>query len=205
MTSRVADGPTADWRRGLPVLRGPRVWLREPVAADAPNLRREICTPEVCEFLPPPPTTLAGVEHIIGVAADWRRAGRGFCFAIVQAETDQAIGLIQFLGSRRKSAVNVSRFARWEWGFAVGSGHWRQGFFTEAASMALAFAFETVRIRRVDGWVVAQNWRANPALAKLGGQATLKHNARSPDGRVGDFVRWTHRKTRGCNPRGDSG
>ena len=186
--------PASDWCRSLPVLRGKQVHLREPVASDAPSLLREICTPEACEYLPPPPTTVEGVEQTILRGIEWRRAGRGFCFAVQPAETGHVVGLIQFLGSRENETVNVSTRVPWEWGFVLGSGYWGTGLFAEASSLALDFAFEGVGIRRVEAWVVEQNHRANRALAKLGGRAAVKHHARAPDGRTGDFMKWTHRK-----------
>ena len=53
-----------DWRVGLPILRNGRVLLREPVLADAPAIFRELCVPEVCEYVPPPPTAVEGVERM---------------------------------------------------------------------------------------------------------------------------------------------
>ena len=92
--------PTHDWRTGLPVLEGSRVRLREPVLSDAPSLFREICCPEVCAFVPPPPPTVAGVELVIERGIEWRRAGRGFCFGLQTLHAGELAGMLQNAGMR---------------------------------------------------------------------------------------------------------
>jgi RimJ/RimL family protein N-acetyltransferase len=181
-----------DWRVSLPVLRGTRVTLREPIVGDARSLFAEICTPEVTRYVPPPPATAAGVEQTIRRGIDWRRLGRGFCFAVVPASENRPVGLVQFLGSRR-SWVRVSTRTTWEWGFALGADHWGKGIFTEAASLALQFAFATIGLRRVEAWIIEENVRANAAMSKLRAERRLFRRVISPDGRLGDFVRWTIR------------
>jgi RimJ/RimL family protein N-acetyltransferase len=181
-----------DWRVSLPVLRGTHVTLREPTVADARSLFREICTPEVTQYVPAPPSTVGGVEQTIHRGIDWRRLGRGFSFAVARPSDDRAVGLLQFLGSRR-GWVRVSTRKTWEWGFALGCDYWGKGLFDESASLALQFAFATVGLRRVEAWILQDNARANGAMTKLPAERRLFEHIVSPDGRLGDFVRWTIR------------
>jgi RimJ/RimL family protein N-acetyltransferase len=96
----VSDDSLADWRQGLPVLRGDRVLLREPVLSDAPFLFRELCVPEVCEYVPPPPPEVDGIERMIAKGIERRQAGQAFSFAIQLADSGELAGILQFVSSR---------------------------------------------------------------------------------------------------------
>src|SRR5207245_5456231 len=54
-----------DWRRGLPMLSGERVTLRELRPTDASSLFAMLTTEEVARFISPPPTTVEGFERFI--------------------------------------------------------------------------------------------------------------------------------------------
>ena len=181
-----------DWRLGLPVLRNDRVLLREPVLADAPALFRELCVPEVCEYVPPPPTAVEGVERMITRSILRRKAGQAFLYGIQPADRLELGGILQFVSSREDDAQPVMPDV-WELGFALGSRYWGAGLLGEAATMALQFAFKQVGLEAVEAWVVAENRRANRALEKLGGVADHKPNTLAPDGRTADFIVWTVR------------
>jgi RimJ/RimL family protein N-acetyltransferase len=186
--------PTAatDWRHGLPALRNDGVWLREPVLADAPVIFHELCVPEVCEYVPPPPTEVAGVERMITRSIERRKTGQGFMYGVQPAGSLDLVGILQFVSSR-DHADRPAAPAVWELGFALGSRHWGAGLLGAAAEMALTFAFRRVGLEAVDAWVVAENRRANRALEKLGGVPVYKPNTQSPDGRTADFIVWTVR------------
>jgi RimJ/RimL family protein N-acetyltransferase len=64
-----------DWQRGLPVLTGQQVVLRELRASDAPSLFALLTTEEVARFISPPPTTVEGFAGFIGWTARQRAAG----------------------------------------------------------------------------------------------------------------------------------
>src|SRR5262245_59913529 len=53
----------ADWRQGLPTLRGTEVTLRELRTTDAPSLVAAMTSPEVSRFISPPPATIDGFER----------------------------------------------------------------------------------------------------------------------------------------------
>jgi RimJ/RimL family protein N-acetyltransferase len=187
-----APPAAADWRLGLPVLRNDRVLLREPVVADAPILFQELCVPEVCVYVPPPPTAVDGVERMITRSIERRKAGRAFLYGVQPAGRDELVGILQFVSSRDEGRL-LATPAVWELGFALGSRYWGAGLLGEAAAIALEFAFRQVGLEAVEAWVIAENRRANRALEKLGGVAVQKTNTQSPDGRTADFVVWTLR------------
>ena len=180
----------AVWQLGLPTLQTDRVLLREPVLIDAPAIFRELCVPDVCQYVPPPPPAVEGIERMITTGAERRRAGKAFSFGIQPAGSHELAGILQFV-STRDHANRASIPSVWEFGFALSARYWGIGLMSEAAVLAVEFAFGEVGLEGLEAWVIAENYRANRVLEKLGGVATTRPNTRSPDGRTADFVLWT--------------
>jgi ribosomal-protein-alanine N-acetyltransferase len=59
-------------------------------------------------------------------------------------------------------------FASGEWGFAMGSPFWGSGLFAEGAQLVLNFAFDTLRVGRLEARACIANGRGNGALRKIG-------------------------------------
>ena len=156
-----ADIVSSDWTRGLPVLAGSEVTLRELRASDAPSLFALLTTEEVARFISPPPNTVEGFERFIAWTARQRSAGAYVCFAVTLKGYDTAIGIFQI----RDLSVG---FETAEWGFAIGSPFWGTGVFEQGAALALQFAFETLGVHRLEARAALKNGRGNGALQKLG-------------------------------------
>jgi ribosomal-protein-alanine N-acetyltransferase len=159
-----------DWQKGLPVLAGQKVTLRELQLRDAPALLAMLTNEEVARFISPPPTTLDGFERFIVWAHAERQAGRYVCFAVVPEGLDSAIGIFQV----RELEPG---FASAEWGFALGSEFWGRGLFRAGAELVLAFAFETLGVHRLEARAAVRNGRGNGALRKIGAtcEGVLRH------------------------------
>jgi [ribosomal protein S5]-alanine N-acetyltransferase len=155
---------SSDWRHGLPMLNGQQVVMRELKATDAPSLFALLTTEEVSRFISPPPTTVEGFERFIAWAQRQRAAGSYACFAVTRRGCDTAIGIFQIRDLGRG-------FASAEWGFAIGSPFWGTGVFVDAAKQVIAFAFETLGVRRLEARAAVLNGRGNAALRKLGAVA----------------------------------
>jgi RimJ/RimL family protein N-acetyltransferase len=82
-------------------------------------------------------------------------------------------------------------FDLWNWGFALGTANWGTGVFREAAELLLSFARTSMALPQVEAWILHANGRANSAISKLGAVPQFRANAKAPDGRVADFIRWT--------------
>jgi ribosomal-protein-alanine N-acetyltransferase len=160
---------TTDWRRQLPTLRGSVVGLRELRLSDAPALLALISTEEVARFISPPPTTVEGFERFVAWALRQQAAGEYVCFAV--ALHDAAIGIFQI---RRLDPD----FGTAEWGFAIGSSFWGTGVFEGAARLILAFAFDVIRVHRLEARSALHNGRGNGALRKIGAvhEGTLRRS-----------------------------
>jgi len=156
-----AEVVSTDWTRGLPVLAGSEVTLRELRASDAPSLFALLTTEEVARFISPPPNTVEGFERFIAWTARQRSAGTYVCFAVTLKGYDTAIGIFQI----RDLAIG---FETAEWGFAIGSPFWGTGVFEQGAALALQFAFDTLGVHRLEARAALKNGRGNGALQKLG-------------------------------------
>jgi RimJ/RimL family protein N-acetyltransferase len=154
----------SDWRQGLPTLRGQQVVMRELRPTDAPSLFALLTTEEVSRFISPPPSTVEGFERFIAWALRQRAAGTYACFAVTVRGFDTAIGIFQIRDLGRG-------FGAAEWGFAIGSPFWGTGVFEDGAKQVVAFAFETLGVRRLEARAAVLNGRGNAALQKLGAVA----------------------------------
>lgn len=152
---------STDWRRGLPVLSGSRVTLRELRTSDASSLLAMLTTEEVSRFISPPPTTVEGFERFIAWALRQRSAGAYVCFAVTVPGSDTAVGIFQIRGLEHDLETA-------EWGFAIGSAYWGTGVFEEGAELVVDFAFDTVGVHRLEARAAVRNGRGNGALRKIG-------------------------------------
>jgi [ribosomal protein S5]-alanine N-acetyltransferase len=150
-----------DQHARLPVLTCRRLTLRDLRPADAPALLRLLTTEEVTRFMSPPPTTVEGFERFVEWAIAEREAGRYMCFALVPHGRETAVGIIQV-------RPLTQGFATAEWGFSLGRAFWGTGLFVEAAELVLAFAFDSVGVRRLEARTAVANGRGNGVLRKLG-------------------------------------
>jgi len=180
-----AEAVSTDWRRSLPVLTGHEVTLRELRLSDAPTLLAMLKTEEVERFISPPPTTVQGFERFILWTQRQREAGQYICFGIVPEGMEHAVGIFQVrqLEPGFKTA---------EWGFALGSGFWGTGLFSEGARLVVDFIFERVEVHRLEARAAVQNGRGNGALAKVGAvkEAVLRKSFLK-DGQYLDQALWS--------------
>ncbi len=158
-----AQEPAAvpDWRRALPVLAGRLGSVRDLLRSDAPSLFALLTADEVARFISPPPATLEGFERFIAWSHERRAEGTCLGFGVVPHGMEQAVGVIQV----RQLEPSWSTA---EWGFALGSPYWGTGLFVDAARLVLEFAFQTLRVHRLEARASVRNGRGNGALAKLG-------------------------------------
>jgi len=152
---------TTDWQHALPVLQGGQVILRQLRTSDAASLHALLTTEEVSRFISPPPTTVEGFERFIAWTHAQAAAGSYVCFAVTLAGRDTAVGIFQI------RALGPS-FDTAEWGFAIGSAFWGTGAFAEGAALTLRFAFDTLRVERLEARASVHNGRGNGALRKVG-------------------------------------
>jgi RimJ/RimL family protein N-acetyltransferase len=174
----------SNWQQALPVLTGKSVTLREVRASDAASLFAMLSTEEATRFISPPPSSVEGFERFIAWSQREREAGRFICYGIVPHGMDTAVGLFQV---RQLDPV----FANGEWGFALGSPYWGNGYFHEGAELVLDFVFDTIGARRLEARATLKNGRGNGALRKIGAyQEGLLRGSFLRNGEYFDQVLW---------------
>jgi RimJ/RimL family protein N-acetyltransferase len=153
----------SDWREGLPDLTGERLTLRELRRSDAESLFAEINTPEVRRFMWAPPPNAGAFTQFIDWAHTERATGKYVCYGIVPHGETDAVGVFEL---RQLQPA----FFRGELGFVMASRLWGHGVFPEGAKLLLDFAFQVVRVHRIEARAAVDNARGNAALQKLGAQ-----------------------------------
>ena len=161
IVSEAGGADAASWRRGLPVLEGRITTVREVRPSDAASLFELFTDPDVNRYISPPPPSIDAFAGFVTWAQAQRARGAMVCFSIVPVGLRDAVGIIQM------RALDPS-FALAEWGFVLGSAFWSTGVFEDAASQVLDFAFNTLKVHRLEARAVSANGRGNGALQKLG-------------------------------------
>lgn len=108
----------------------------------------------------PHPYTETDAQSFLAHAEDDFRAGRSVTFVVTLlqgGELSGAVGLV--ITSAQESA---------ELGYWIGLPYWGQGFATEAATSAVAFGFETLRLNRIQASHFAGNTASQRVLEKIG-------------------------------------
>jgi len=149
------------WRDGLPALHGSMVTLRELRPSDAAALLASLGSAEVTRLISPPPPTIEGFEKFIAWTIRQRHEGKSIAYGLTIKGSDTVIGLFQVRSI-------TPGFHTAEWGFALSSAFWGTGVFMDAAHLVLDFAFDTLRVHRMEAKAAVRNGRGNGALQKLG-------------------------------------
>jgi ribosomal-protein-alanine N-acetyltransferase len=177
--------PDRCWKQGLPRLDGHIAAVREVILHDAPTLFDLLSDPRVSAHMSAPPPSVHAFEGFIAWAQAERKIGRGVCFGIVPHGLDLAVGIIQL-------RTVEPTFCIAEWGFAMGVAFWSTGVFVETAELVARFAFETLRVQRLEARVMPTNGRGNGVLQKLGAtvEAVLSRSL-SRAGRYEEQLFWS--------------
>lgn len=176
MTGPAEDACEGEWPdRGaaldpLPVIRTPRLLLRQLVPADAPAVAA-MCAPRdvaANTLTIPHPYTLADAHAWIARQDPERRAGRSVNFAITLAASGELVGTIGLRFERDHD--------RAELGYVVAGPHRGRGYASEAARAVIRYGFDHQRLERVYAYHFDRNAASGRVLVKAG--MTLEGRAR---------------------------
>ena len=173
------------WRTALPMLSGPTVTLREPVADDIPFLVSVLSLGDATRFGLDDPISELSVQEFIERAARDRGNGVAAIWVITRTATKEIAGLIQV---RQLDPM----FEAAEWECTLLPSARGTGVFVEAARLAGSFAFGTLNSHRLEARVLLQSGRGNGALRKLGAvqEGVLRRSVRY-GGEYFDQVLWS--------------
>lgn len=146
----------------LPVLTGRRVLLREPREGDAAALFRHTSDPEVTRFLAvEPPGGLGDTLYFIQKCREHREQGREYVFVIADVAGDEPLGIICL--RHIDPAMRTAQVGTW-----IGRERWGSGANAEAKRLLLDFAFDRLRLHRVEARIAVDNARSRRAFERLG-------------------------------------
>jgi len=166
------------WKQGLPALRRGRTSLREIQPEDEAAIVALFRNPQVRKHLADPPRTRAAFRQYLQWSANNRLAGRYTGFAVRHA--GRTVGMMY---------VWVTAPGTAEIGFALDPAVWGTGVFRAAASLMCGFAFDTVKLHRLEMRVAVENRSAQIAAQKLGATPEgLLRESFAKDGRYCDSV-----------------
>lgn len=154
-------------RRDLPALKGERVTLRLPAGSDYREwaaLRQEsrrFLEPWEPRWLPDELDRGAWRQRLRRYREDFA-AGSAVAFFIFDNKTEKLIGGIT-LGNIRHGVAQSGQIGYW-----VGERHAGQGYMLEAIKLIIPYAFDTLRLHRIEAACIPDNVRSTRVLEKAG-------------------------------------
>jgi RimJ/RimL family protein N-acetyltransferase len=145
-----------------PSLTTPRLALRPFHLTDAVQVQRLAGEREIA-------VTTLRIPHpyLDGMAEEWINSlasryekGEVVAFAITRSEDGTLLGAI--------GLEILRKHERAELGYWIGKPYWGNGYCTEAARAVVNYAFETLRLNRVEAWHFANNEASGRVMRNIG-------------------------------------
>jgi len=149
-----------------------RLILRRPTLKDAEDIAKQANNSHVSKYLAlvPYPYTIKDARKFISSCSKKKKHQRDF--AIMYKPSGKVIGMIGFMG-----IDNFSKKA--DVGYWLGEKYWGQGIATEAMEAMVSFAFQKLKLIRLQAEVYVKNRLSANLLKKLGFKKEgLKRKAR---------------------------
>lgn len=149
----------------LPTLTGQKVTLRQLTKRDAEDFWQLANDKQVARYLAnlPHPYSLEDGYAFIRRTHRQTRNRTDFAFGIVPHDLGKVVGAAGFHQYDQRNR-------RIEVGYWLGRPYWRKGYASEAVLLACRWAFEDLRVNRIQARVVATNDASSNLLLKLGFQ-----------------------------------
>ncbi|MCL4213808.1 MAG: GNAT family N-acetyltransferase [Gemmatimonadales bacterium] len=180
----------APYSSPLPTLEAERVALRAFRATDAPEVERLLADGAIARntlTIPHPYPAGTAVPWIATHAEEWRE-GRAGTWAITRRADGALVGAVGL----RISAVH----ARAEVGYWVAVAEWGKGIATEAVRRLIAFAFDELRLHRLQAHHFVENPASGRVMARAGMRAEgTRRGAFFRDGVPHDVVEYAILRT----------
>ncbi len=146
----------------FPQLEGKRVRLRGPRSEDADALFQLFADPQVMRYWSRPPmTTRMEAEGLLEEIDESFAQRAKLNWMLTLRSNDAVIGtctLFQLEPRHRRAEV----------GYALRSDHWGRGIATEAATLALNWAFRVLGLHRIEADIDPRNQSSRKLLERLG-------------------------------------
>lgn len=144
----------------FPTLKSNRVILRQFVDSDLENVFRGLSHPDIIKYYGVSYDSREATKEQMKWFADLEKDGTGIWWAVcskVDGEFMGAGGLNELNKENRKAEI----------GFWLLPEFWGKGFMTETMPVILNYAFGTLGLHRIEGFVESENTNCKKAMAKL--------------------------------------
>jgi [ribosomal protein S5]-alanine N-acetyltransferase len=142
-------------------LHTPRLTLRALELQDAPQLFAIHADPAAMKFSNSAAwIRIEQATELVDASLKWLTSGNHLCLGIVRAGTNEVAGTCTLFDIDRRSR-------RAELGFVLASRVWGQGYMTEALTVLLGYAFDSLLLNRIDADTDPRNTAAIRLLERL--------------------------------------
>lgn len=151
--------------KGTPVLETKRLILRKLTLSDAEDVYEYAKDPEVSKYLTwDAHISIDDTISYLNFVLDRYAKGETGEWAIVDKEKNKVIGAISFVHLDKQNSCG-------EIGYVLSQDYWNKGIMTEALKRVIRFAFEDMKINRVQ----ASHFVENPASGRVMQKANMSY------------------------------
>lgn len=163
----------------FPTLESERTVLRQFTDVDLESVYKGLSHPEVIKYYGISFDTLEATKEQMIWFADLEKNGTGIWWAICSKEDGRFLGAggLNDLSHVHKKA---------EIGFWLMTENWGKGYMTETMPLIFDYAFNTIGLRRIEGFVDSENSNCKKAVAKL--NFKLEGTMRDSEFKNGKFI-----------------
>ncbi len=143
-----------------PILDSKRVLLRPIINSDLEHVFKGLSHPEVIKYYGISFNSLEATKEQMIWFANLEKNGTGIWWAVCSKDSGRFLGAggLNNLSKKNKKA---------EIGFWLLPEHWGKGFMTETMPLIYNYAFDTIGLHRIEGFVDTENVNCKNALGKL--------------------------------------
>ena len=145
----------------FPILKSPRLRLRQITPADAAQLFDLYDDPQVAKYLDIEPLqSLEQAHDLVKAYLEGFHQGHNLYWAITLPPSDQLLGTVGFYFLPDGESAELD--------FELLPYHWNQGISSEAVKLAVDFALDDLKLQHIEAYVVEANPASIRVLEKLG-------------------------------------
>lgn len=148
----------------LPTLTTPRLTLRPWETHDLPDFAALNADPEVMRHFPQPLSRAESDAFVDRIRLHSEAHGFGFWAVEAPGHPASFVGLVGLAAPRFQARFTPCV----EIGWRLARAHWGRGYATEAASRALAYGFDVLRLPEIVAFTAVGNERSRAVMRRLG-------------------------------------
>lgn len=163
----------------FPILRTPRLLLRQFVESDLENVFKGLSDPDIIKYYGVSYDSIEATKDQMTWFAELEENETGIWWAVCSSGNKTFYGAV--------GLNNLSKeYKKAEIGFWLLKEFWRQGIMTEAIPIICKYGFNQLDLHRIEGLVETENYNSKKAIEKAG----FKHEGTMTDCEIknGKFI-----------------